>query len=80
MKVSEQLGKPVFHYSLDEKSHNYYVLEESIIYQYKITSDGKQIKIVKCPDCETNIECKGKSGETVKVICPNCKKKGETKI
>ena len=80
MKISEELGKPIFHYTKDKNYHMYYVLEETMTYQYHLSSDGKRIKIVKCPKCKTKIECKGISGETVHITCPKCKKKGSAKI
>lgn len=35
-KISEELGKPILHYSKDQDSHNYYVLVESINYEYNL--------------------------------------------
>jgi len=82
IKISEELGKPIFHYLTDQDNHHYYVLDGSITYEYKISSllQVQKTKIAKCPDCETKIEYKGIPGETVHVICPKCKREGNVKI
>ena len=79
MKISEEIGKPVIHFE-SENNHTYYVIDESIQYQYLLTSEGKISKKVKCPYCQTTILTKGKPGETIKIKCPNCEKTGETTI
>jgi len=80
IKISEELGKPIFYYSKHKDYHNYYVLDESIIYRYYISGDGIKTKIVKCPKCQTKIEYSGISGEKVHVKCPKCNKEGDIKI
>jgi hypothetical protein len=38
IKISEELGKPILHFSKKYDSHDYYVLEESTIYQYSLSN------------------------------------------
>jgi hypothetical protein len=82
IKVSEELGKPVFHYLTENNSHQYYVLDGKITYEYKlqIQENEEKTKIAICPYCQTKIEVKGIRGEKVHLKCPNCEKEGETKI
>jgi hypothetical protein len=80
MKISEELGKPVIHHE-SNPAHTFLILDQDIQYQYKLTDEDKKTqKTIKCPDCKTKIELEGKTGETVKIECPNCGKKGTTKI
>ena len=39
VKLSEELGKPIIHYVSNEKTHTFYVLDEAIHYQHKLTDN-----------------------------------------
>lgn len=77
VKTSEELGKPIMHYaSTLGKIYTFHVLDSTAHYEYILSEDEKVKKTVRCPDCNIEIECEGKPGETVHVECLKCGKKG----
>jgi len=81
VKASEEIGKPVIHYSSNlGRTHTFHVLDSTARYEYVISEDEKIKKTVRCPDCTKKIECEGKPGKTMYVECPDCGKKGEIEL
>jgi len=81
IKTSEELGKPIIHYrSESDNTHIFYVLDDSVHYQYLYSENEKLKKSVRCPQCQTRIETEGLPGEIIRVQCPKCGKKGTVEI
>ncbi len=80
VKLSEELGKPIIYTHTQDDTHIFYVLEDTIHYQYTLSKNGKIQKTVKCPECQTPVTIQGKPGEKIKLKCPKCGNTGETKI
>jgi len=81
VKISEEIGKPIIHYSSEnDNTHIFQVLDANIHYEYIFSDTGKLQKTVKCPKCKIKIECEGLPGETVHVKCPKCGKTGTVEI
>ncbi len=81
IKTSEELGKPIIHYSSNvDNTHMFYVLDNNIHYEHIITENDEITKTVICPKCSAKIDCKGRFGETVHLECPKCGKKGTVDI
>ena len=81
VKISEEIGKPIIHYSSEnDNTHIFQVLDANIHYEYIFSDTGKLQKTVKCPSCKTKIKCEGVPGETVHVECPKCGKTGTVEI
>lgn len=81
IKTSEELGKPIIHYSSNvDNTHMFYVLDNNIHYEHILTENAEITKTVICPKCGARIDCKGKFGETVHLECPMCGKKGTIDI
>lgn len=84
LKISEDLGKPVIHYSTVTKNpgelHTFYVFDENIYYKYILPQEEQVTKTTRCPKCQTRIEYEGTPGKEIKIICPACGKSGKTTI
>jgi len=78
VKTSEELGKPIMYYSSEaDKTHEFYVLDDPIYYEYVISDNSSKIKrSFKCTGCDTEVKQEGEPGEDIIVECPNCGKKG----
>ena len=79
MKMSEELGKPVMYYPYSkhpDDGHVFYIVDESIRYEYILKSEDKIKKIVPCPNCGTKTTVEDYPGKKVPVTCPKCGKKG----
>jgi len=73
-KVSEELGKPILLYGpSSEKDYRFYVLEDSMMYEYEFKTEEKMIKVVaSCPKCGTKNIYEDYPGKKINVVCPNC--------
>ncbi|MBE3137076.1 MAG: hypothetical protein IMZ43_06775 [Thermoplasmata archaeon] len=73
-KVSEELGKPILLYGpSSEKDYRFYVLEDSMMYEYEFKTKEKMIKVVAlCPKCGTKNIYEDYPGKKINVVCPNC--------
>jgi rubrerythrin len=78
IKISEELGKPVIHHtsSTVPEKHRFYVLDESLQYEYIPPADEKIKKIARCPQCGNEIICEGYPGKEAAVVCPKCGNEG----
>ena len=75
IKISEELGKPVIHTTIDRK-HTFCVFDDQMHYQYVLPNSGKLKKTTLCPKCQTKITCEGTLGQKIHVVCPACGAKG----
>ena len=79
VKISEELGKPVIYYKsppdLEEK-HTFYVLDETVHYEYVLTDNEKIKKTARCSKCNTKVSYEEYPWENIYVTCPNCGSKG----
>lgn len=83
VKMSEELGKPVMYYQssmLPGESHVFYVIDESMRYEYILKSEEKIKKVTPCPNCDTKIILEDCPGKKVHVTCPKCGEKGVVTI
>lgn len=76
-KVSEELGKPMIHYEVKNSDiHEFYVVDDSILYKYVLKSEEKIKKLAICPQCKHEIPIEGYPGSRIEVNCNKCGKKG----
>ena len=84
VKISEELGKPIMYHKTTSvnpgEKHTFYVFDENISYKHELPMNEIIQKTAQCPSCGNKIECEDYIGKTVRVICPNCFKKGTVKL
>lgn len=74
-KVGEELGKPLVSFNKDN-NHEFFVVDNNLIYKYELKPEEKIKKIAICPQCKHEIPIEGYRGSQIEVTCEKCGKKG----
>jgi hypothetical protein len=82
-KIGEELGKPMVHYTTktqNEEAHMFFIIDESVFYEFELKSDGKIRITASCPQWEKEIVYEDYPGQKINAICPNCGNKSIASI
>jgi len=73
-KVGEELGRPILLYtSSNNNEYRFYILEDSMMYEYEFKTEEKMIKVVaSCPKCGTKNIYEEYPSKKINVVCPSC--------
>ena len=72
-KVGEELGRPILLYtSSNNNEYRFYILEDSLMYEYELKLEDKVKIITHCPNCRKKIAYGDYPGKKIDATCSNC--------